>query len=165
MTQRHPRMLFNPAPLLFGADAAMKKKGYRYKLTPRSGGFEPLYAKTAAGIADLLKVYRDETFAILDLETGRHFKQGPRALFNPEQSILPHGKIVIEQLRDKRRRPPTAYHWMVYLATTFTHGERAGRRGFWGPADSGIRLKLSWAREDAKKAYSRLVRTAPRTLF
>lgn len=105
-----------------------------------------------------------EMFELADASMKRAV-EGYRTLFNPTQEMMPHGKIVIEQLTDKRRTPPKAYRWMVYLATTFTHGEHAGQHGFWGPAASGIRLRRAKAREDAKKAYSRLTRTKPRMLF
>ena len=43
-------------------DATMYQKGYRYRLTPNSGNFEPLYVKTANECGPLLRTYPTETF-------------------------------------------------------------------------------------------------------
>lgn len=43
-------------------DATMYQKGYRYRLTPNSGNFEPLYVKTANECGPLFRSYPTETF-------------------------------------------------------------------------------------------------------
>lgn len=45
-------------------DAHMRSLGYRYRLTPKSGKFEPLYAKTIAGVVDIHREYKDEQFEV-----------------------------------------------------------------------------------------------------
>jgi len=77
LVKTQPRTLFNPH-----YDEIMQKKGYRYKLTPKSGYFEPLYAKDISHIAYLLRMYPKETFNILDLVTKKLLRSGPRTLFN-----------------------------------------------------------------------------------
>lgn len=45
-------------------DNKMFVKGYRYKLTPTTQRFEPLYAKTMDNVSSIMKDYKDETFAV-----------------------------------------------------------------------------------------------------
>ncbi|MFO0701774.1 MAG: hypothetical protein U0236_21345 [Nitrospira sp.] len=79
--RRTPKMLFNPIEERY-VDAAMKGKGYRYKLVPNSGKFDALYAKTAVHIAQWMKEYPQEQFGIIDLNTGKKLSSR-MFLFNP----------------------------------------------------------------------------------
>jgi hypothetical protein len=181
---RFLRMLFNP-----------RARKYKYRWYPGKGRFwaelgdyfimmEPERAPGASGRAAIRWwkwfLYRRHDEKIMARGFGNsipeakrdaerevpHFlpPKHPEMLFNPEQSILPQGKIVIEW-RAPTSRHPALYEWRVYLLTTFTHGEHAGQRGFWGPAASGLARTRAQARAEAKKAYSRLVRKKPRMLF
>lgn len=49
-------------------DATMYQKGYRYRVTPNSGNFEPLYVKTANECGPLFRSYPTETFKSTEIK-------------------------------------------------------------------------------------------------
>lgn len=52
-------------------DQGMYSKGYRYRLAPQSGKFEPLYAKALTNIGPLMRDYPNEKFDVVRLATLR----------------------------------------------------------------------------------------------
>ena len=49
-------------------DDKMFAKGYLYKLRALDGSIEPLYAKTLAGVAQLLRDYKTTKFCVSNLQ-------------------------------------------------------------------------------------------------
>ena len=157
------RTLFN------GIDENMKKKGYRWKLTPRSGRFEPLYAKTVATAASLLREYPDDTFGVIDLSDGKRKK--PRMLFNAgwidagsmghQREFPDKGLAVVE----KMRAPLRGWTWRVYVWMAGDSSIRMGRPGLYGPVKAGWAKVINKAKKDAERAYRSVTYKHPLMLF
>lgn len=48
-------------------DTKMRNKGYKYRLTPTTKRFEPLYAKTLAQVGPLMREYPNDRFETVEI--------------------------------------------------------------------------------------------------
>lgn len=62
----------------FYTDLGMHEKNYRYKVAPRSGAFEPLYAKDTHQVAEIMRMYPNELFNVFDMKEKRKENRGRR---------------------------------------------------------------------------------------
>ncbi|MFO0701772.1 MAG: hypothetical protein U0236_21335 [Nitrospira sp.] len=123
---------------------------------------------SASGRASTHRAAYDEAYEAYK----RLVKDRPRMLFNEprvEKRSLKYipkkAKILVDHLYDPSRRPQRAFSWRVYLYTTFTHSEPPGKRGYWGPAASGLVYTLEEAYKRAYEAVKKLHKPKARMLF
>lgn len=62
----------------FYTDLGMHEKDYRYKVAPRSGSFDPLYAKDTHQVAEIMRMYPNELFNVFDMKEKRKENRGRR---------------------------------------------------------------------------------------